>query len=453
MVNKLIDNSDMSDKNQFLQLSKNIPDYKSNSRKQDKFDLLIIDDVFPSLKSGFRYVEFTTYLNEFNNSLILTSGKNIAALEKKPITDVIGSYREKFPNLSHKVIQCVDKFPLNISNLVYVTFLNNAFSLLPQIEAAKVPFVFTLYPGGGFLLNDQICDRKLKRVFNSPCFQKVIVTQQVTYNYIISRGMCPPEKVQMIFGVVMPELPKVDSLFMKNRWGFDKSRLDICFMAHKYTTYGQDKGYDVFVSVATILRQYHEDIYFHVVGPFDPKVIDVSSLSDRIEFHGSLDPEKFDSFFQNIDIIISPNISGKICPGSFDGFPTASCTEAALRGSAIFAVDEFNSAEGYFTDGEDIVLIQYNIMDIVDKIENYYANPYALKRIGENGMHRVRELYNLEAQMKPRIDLLREVMHSPIPSENINWKILKLNVQWKLSFVLDLLRKIRLKSITKDHRS
>ena len=49
MVNKLIDNSDMSDKNQFLQLSKNIPDYKSNSRKQDKFDLLIIDDVFPSL--------------------------------------------------------------------------------------------------------------------------------------------------------------------------------------------------------------------------------------------------------------------------------------------------------------------------------------------------------------------------------------------------------------------
>lgn len=52
-----------------------------------------------------------------------------------------------------------------------------------------------------------------------------------------------------------------------------------------------------------------------------------------------------------------------------DGFPTASCTEAALRGSAIFAVDEFNSAEGYFTDGEDIVLIQYNIMHIVDKIE------------------------------------------------------------------------------------
>lgn len=68
------------------------------------------------------------------------------------------------------------------------------------------------------------------------------------------------------------------SLYEKNRWGFDKSRLDICFMAHKYTTYGQDKGYNVFVSVATILRQYHEDIYFHVVGPFDPKVIDVSSL-------------------------------------------------------------------------------------------------------------------------------------------------------------------------------
>ena len=434
MVNKI------SYENQIKTLPNNI-NYKTNLIKQDKFELLIIDDTFPSLKSGFRYVEFTTYLHEFKNSFIITSGKNIEALDKKSAADVINNYKEKFPDLSHKVILKTGKIHFKTRSLVYLTFLNNIFSILTQIEAAKVPFVFTLYPGGGFLLNDPICDRKLKRVFSSPCFKKVIVTQLVTYNYIINKRMCSPEKIQMVFGVVMPEISKINALPKKQRWGFGKPSLDICFMAHKYTSHGQDKGYDVFIKVATILHQHHQDIYFHVVGSFDSKVINVDSLGDHIKFHGSLDPENFDNLFQTIDIIISPNISGKIFPGSFDGFPTASCIEAALRGSAIFAVDEFNSAEGYFTDGEDIVLIQYNIKNIIDKINKYYTRPYDLKKIGENGMHRVRELYSLEAQMKPRINLLYELTYNLKPLKNISWKVFKLNFQWKLSSILNIFRK------------
>ncbi|MDT4847678.1 hypothetical protein FQZ97_817430 [compost metagenome] len=256
-------------------------------------------------------------------------------------------------------------------------------------------------------------------MFDSPCFQKVIVTQQVTYDYIVHRNLCPAEKVQMIFGVVMPEIPSGRAYSDKRRWGFGKPRLDICFMAHKYTPYGEDKGYDVFVNVASILRRRHDDIYFHVVGPFDRRVIDVSSFSDRIKFHGSLNPEEFDHFFQDMDMIMSPNISGKIFPGSFDGFPTASCTEAGLRGVAIFAIDEFNSAQGRYTDGEDIVLISYDLVAIVDKVEKYYADPAALKEVGERSIRRIRELYSLDAQMTPRIELLRQVIQEPsvIPYE------------------------------------
>lgn len=61
-------------------------------------------------------------------------------------------------------------------------------------------------------------DLKLKRVFDSPCFQRVIVTQQVTYDYIVHRGLCPAAKVQMIFGVVMPEIPEGRQLPAKCRW-------------------------------------------------------------------------------------------------------------------------------------------------------------------------------------------------------------------------------------------
>ena len=380
-----------------------------------KLDLIVFDDVFPSTRSGFRYIEFTTYMRAFPSSLVLTTGASLPVLEDATIRDVIRSYQRQNSELGNQIMIHTDQFPIRLGKIVYVNFLTNAYRMLPDIEEACVHFVFTLYPGAGFVLNNSECDRKLRRVFDSPCFQKVIVTQQVTYDYIVRHGLCPAEKVLMIFGVVMPEISEGRALPVKRRWGFDKSRLDICFMAHKYTPFGEDKGYDVFVNTASILRQRHDDIYFHVVGPFDRQVIDVSTFSDRIQFHGSLNPDGFDGFFEDMDIIMSPNISGKISPGSFDGFPTASCTEAGIRGTAIFAVDEFSSSQGRFTDGEDIVLIHYDLAHIVDQVERYYTDPEALKAVGERGSRRIRELYSYEAQMVPRIELLRDVMRNAVP--------------------------------------
>lgn len=434
----------------------------SHSGKEPRLDLIIIDDVFPSPMSGFRYAEFTSYLHEFENSLVLASGKTLHVVDKTAIDQVIRCYRRKHPEIGHKVLHYDGGFPLRLANLIYVNFLTNVFNLLPEIEAAKVPFVFTLYPGAGFVLNRRQCDRKLKQVFDSPCFQKVIVTQQVTYDYIVRRGLCPPEKVQMIFGVVMPEIKKTSSPLAKRRWGYGKLRLDICFMAHRYTSKGEDKGYDVFVNVASMLRNRHDDIYFHIVGPFDRGVIDVSNLCDRIKFHGSLNPEEFDCFFQDMDIIMSPNISGKISPGSFDGFPTASCIEAGIRGTAIFATDEFHSAAGHFTDGKDIVLISYDLMSVVDKIENYYSNPGALKAVGERGMHRIFELYNKETQIAPRIALLREVINNPcLPSNDariarryiMRLRTIETGFQRGFSLAFGLVRRVCPEPIKKIYRA
>lgn len=380
----------------------------------EKLDLIIVDDVFPSRRSGFRHVEFTAYLKAFKRSLVLTTGATLHVLETASINSVIREYQHTYPELGNRVMLKNEAFPLAIGKLLYVTFISNAYALLPSAEALNIPFVFTLYPGGGFALNSIECDKKLKRIFDSPCFQKVIVTQQVIYNYITEKHLCPADKIEMIFGVVMPEMANERPPLKKNRWGFGKDRLDVCFMAHKYTTYGEDKGYDVFINAASILRQRYDNIFFHVVGPYNKSVIDVGTFSDRITFHGSLNPEEFDDFFQDMDIIMSPNISGKIFPGSFDGFPTASCTEAALRGTAIFAYDEFNSAQGRFTDGEDIVLLKYDLWDIVRLVEKYRADPAALKAVGEAGIGRVRALYSHEAQLAPRIELLRQVISNPV---------------------------------------
>ena len=395
--------------------------------KMGKHDLIVYDDIFPAPLSGFRLEEFTSYLKEFSNVLIYTSGVSVGALGKEKLPDLIRSFQRKHPDLSAKIktIPHYSALPAKRAKLLYMDFLTHAYELLPIAEEAKVPFVFTLYPGGSFVLNNPDCDRKLKRIFDSPSFLKVIVTQQITYDYLINRGLCPPDKVEMIFGVVMPQDSFADPIPKdKIRWGFGKKRLDICFMAHRYTLHGEDKGYDVFVNVAYRLQSF-DNIYFHVVGPYDDRILDIYPIRDRIKFYGTLNPEQLDDFFNKMDIIMSPNISGKLLPGAFDGFPTASCTEGGLRGTVIFCTDEYNSATGRFTGDEDFVNIKYDLDHIVERVEYYYRNPEKLKAIGENGSRRIQELYSYKSQMAPRIRILRELIESPFVFDVVKLRGLK----------------------------
>jgi hypothetical protein len=126
-----------------------------------------------------------------------------------------------------------------------------------------------------------------------------------------------------------------------------------------------------------------------------------------------------------MDIIMSPNISGKIWPGSFDGFPTTSCTEGGLRGVAIFCTDEFNSAAGNFIDGQDFVLINYDLEHILYKIDNYYRKPAELKAVGECGSQKILDLYSYQSQMAPRIRILRELIELPFVFNHAKWRSLK----------------------------
>lgn len=388
---------------------------KENNQYTESANLIIIDDIFPSALSGFRYQEFTSYLEHIEGTKILTTGITLPALGEKSVYEIIMDYKRKHPEFGDKVI-CFDGVWKPIEcKLLYFTFLNNVYSCLKFAEENKIPFVFTLYPGGGFAIDNKDSNRVLNRVFKSPCFRKVIVTQKITYDYLINNKFCPREKIEFIFGVVTP-LEKIEKAkkLNKRNYGVDKDKLDVCFVAHKYTPYGEDKGYDVFVDVAKQLTKKHNNIYFHVVGSFDENVLDVSEIKDRIIFYGQRDQEWLDNFFDDKDIILSPNIHDKIFKGSFDGFPTASCTDAGLKKVAIFCTDELKLNQGRFIDNEDIVIIPHNSAEIVKIIESFLKNPKKLKDIGEKGQEKIIRLYNFEAQIEPRIKILKEESGKPL---------------------------------------
>lgn len=374
----------------------------------ERYDLVVIDDIFPSDLSGFRYQEFTSYLQEIKNTKVLCTGQSIVDFLKKNPDEVIIEYKRRFPYLSGNVCK-YDLWRPVPCKLMYFVFPTNAYNALPIIEHYGIPFVFTLYPGGGFALENAVSDIRLKRIMDSSFFKKVIVTQQVTYDYLLNKKYCTSDKIEFIFGVVMPliEYGKAKS-YTKKRYGIEKEVLDICFVAQKYTKYGEDKGYDIFIETAKILCKMHENIHFHVVGGFDEKVIDISDIKSRITFHGQLNLADFDLFFADKDIIISPNIEGKIGKGAFDGFPTGSCVEAGLRKTALFCTDTLNLNGSRLINGEEIIIIPHDAEKIREIIESYYNNPELLRKIGENGQEKLLYLYSYEYQIAPRIKLLRQ---------------------------------------------
>lgn len=380
------------------------------SVKKIKTDLLIFDDVFPHKLSPFRYVEYTEYLNHFKNILISATGYSLSWLqEKKTIYQLVNEFileKTKYIN-KLKVFKPSDKFD---AKLIYVNFLGNAIQH-GLANNLKTPFVINLYPGGMFQLNDKKIDSYLKEIFSSPYFRRVIVTQKITYDYLIKNEFCKPEQIEFIFGVVIPEEMLNLAVTDKKRFGFEKDTLDICFVAHKYTEFGQDKGYDKFIETAHNLVKKHNNINFHVVGSFDENILDVSKLGNKIKFYGLQRTEWFVDFYKDKDIILSPNVPFKITNGSFDGFPTACVTDAGLNEVAMFATDELKLNEGRFVENEDIIIIKPTAEDIEEKIEYYYNHPEKLKNISINGAKKIKELYSFKNQIYSRIEILEKELY------------------------------------------
>lgn len=287
--------------------------------------------------------------------------------------------------------------------LAYSYFLAETHTLLPFYNKNKINFIFVLYPGGAFGLDNDGSDRMLREIFESKYFKKVIVTKNVTYNYLLKKKLCPKNKIQPLRGFVQYT---EDQILPKKIYKKDKKTFDICFIAAKYSEGGVDKGYGLFIESAKKLCKLYKDIYFHVIGGFDENDIDVSDIKDRVVFYGFRRPDFLREFYAGMDILLSPNRAGQLYPGNFDGFPLGA--DAAYMGVALFVTDELGQNE-YFKDDE-IVIINHDVNSIVKKIKFYYKNINKLYSLSEKGQRVMIKTFNNDEQCDKRAQLFRKTL-------------------------------------------
>lgn len=362
--------------------------------------LAILDDYFPNLKTGFRISEFNHYMDKFSNCEVYSTRYDMHHHE----------YSAVYPQFSNRVKPFIQfDWTGRSYSLYYTVFLSNAHSFYFVYELAKTPFVFELYPGGGFWINDPEIDAKLIKVLQSPLLKKVIVTQKITYDYILNRGFATPDKVAYIYGMVThPQYFHTD--MPKKYYGKDKSTFDICFVAHRYMPMGLDKGFHIFIDVCRKLSAAAQNIKFHVVGNFEKNEIYTGDIEDRITFYGLRDPSFFPGFYSGMDIIVSPNAPFILIPGkSYDGFPTGCCIDAGLHNVGVFCTDQLGQ-NTHFEHRKDIFIISLNAAEIAGNIMEYYHAPQRLYDMSRQGQARFREVFDFDKQLDGRTSILEQYM-------------------------------------------
>lgn len=374
-------------------------------------DLLIVDNIYPNPLSSFRMEEFSSYMEHFPKIRFFCNGASNHVVEKRPFTEIMSAFKQAYPEWADRLIETErpNNLPMERQlkvKLAYFCFLGNVYNSIKTLEKNHIPFVFELYPGGLFALDFDRSDQMLMRVTRSPYFRKVIVTQDVTRDYLLDHGFCTRDQIVEIFGGVIPRdalntVPQINE-------GGDDSTLKVCFAAMRYTRTGKDKGYDVFLEVARKLALQYEEIEFHVAGSFDESVLPLDGLDKCLQFHGVLTSNALDEFLKDMDIIVSPNINNVITKGAFDGFPTTTCVEAGLNGTLIMCTDPLGLNNNRFVPGKEIEIITRDPDMIAEKILYYYHNRDHLRQMIRRQYTRIQALFNIEAQIGPRICLLEK---------------------------------------------
>lgn len=347
--------------------------------------------------TGFRVAEYNSYLEQFPLLRILSSYPGFSSAHQ--------AYSIKFPQYSGRVLPLTED-QLHGCGLVYLNFLNNAHAYLSLMEQRQLPFILTLYPGGGFGLNETESDEKLDRVMRSPLLLHVIVTQKVTEDYLQQRyGSRIPRS--MIFGVVANPLYFLQSELDRSYFRAGKAELDVCFVAEKYMQHGANKGYPQFVEAMRRLIALRPDLpfRFHVVGSCTEEDWPLDGLENRVQFHGRLNTPELQHFYLHMDIVISPNQPFVLHQGNFDGFPTGCCVEASLCGVCIVATDVLGLNPAY-VDNRDMLFIEpdpdcmaHRVLELIDKGR--------LASVASAGRHLTRSLFNPAMQIHARAAIIQ----------------------------------------------
>lgn len=368
-----------------------------------KHDLIIIDDVFPHPISSFRNAEFNFYLRNIKKIRIFSAGSNIkeAFQDKRSIYELMWKY-QRTDFLKGKVSRLNPFYQIK-SRLAYCLFLHNAYHSLEIFEKYNIPFCFTLYPGGSFMPDNPLSDERLKVVFGSPLFRKVIVTQKNTYDYLIQKEFCKEEDILFIFGCVLPVANESINLEKKNKNG-----IDLIFVANKYTEGGVDKGFDLFADLASHYKN-NNSLRFHIVGAWSEKDYN-GIIGSNLTFYGPLPKQELHKLYSQMDLIVSPNRNNVLGQGAFDGFPTASCVEASLYGVLMMVSDPLKLNQ-YYKHNEEIIIIEPELHSLISATEELLRNPDLITAKGRKGAAQSKCLFSDEVQLEQRLHFLKQLIY------------------------------------------
>jgi glycosyltransferase involved in cell wall biosynthesis len=398
------------------------PYFPGNSHKgfRGKIVISLFND-FPSAKSYFYalnyppgalfFKEFKKLLKQFINLLLgrLTNmpGNNIIeyhlGITKHRFNKNKGIYSSLFPEHANKIC-FLDYHAKYKARLAYMIFLNVTYQLLPFLEKNKIPFIFILFPGGGFGINNHVSDKRLSNVFKSSYFRKVVVSNKYVENYLISKNLCQPEQIYRL--KYKSPFISFERLRQKLKYPKDKSTFDLVFVAYKYMPKGLDKGYDLFIDTAKRLSKNYDAFRFHVVGNWTHKEIDITKISEKITFHGVRDTNFLVDLYSRMDIFLSPNRPFILGEGKFDGFPLGG--HALFCGVALFVTDELNLNEYY--EHDEIVIIRPDLNDIVSKIEYYYNRLDELYKLSAKGQAKLHSMTDVDKSRKERISFFQDII-------------------------------------------
>lgn len=381
---------------------------------------MIIDDCFPYAVSGFRLAEYSYLLRYFSNSRAISSLAVLNWLDHDTTReDVEQSFSASDLDLAKRTFYSANgdftsvEVDLHIrdADFIYTIFLNNAWDVIAVAEKHRIPFVFTLYPGGGFALGNKQSLEKLSVVLASPYFAGVIATQPETLRELKRHfpKLSKLGKLKYVFGGVLqdPELEQV--LIRPDIAEHESSKarpVNICFVANKYEAKGRDKGFDIFVEcVARIKKSKHaQSTRFHVVGPWNRD--DLGAVADLVEIHGQIENRNLPAFLARMDIGIFPTRAGRLSAGSFDGFPVGAAVESAKSGVAVISTNPLKQKTP-LRRGVSYLEIKPTTASASKALLSLLENPAALLRLKLQGQKDFQEIYSIENQMRPRVEFLK----------------------------------------------
>ncbi len=393
---------------------KKIKSYIGNNfqffKKNKKIDLLIIDDFLPSTLSPWRSYEFDELVKAIPNSVVSSDLSVYYYYDKgKTYEKNLNELSNDYPCLASKCRKLRLFQNANVG-LVYTLFYHNIIRYFSHFEKHKMPFAFTLYPGGGFVLGNQGIDNKLKLICSSLYFRGVIVNQPYVMTYLLENNIVDSSKIELISGVPL----KIENYLNKddNKLKFNHNSFEVLFMGNKYMPQGFDKGFDLFQMIAKQLIKEFQDIKFHIVGGFSDRDLNYNELKEFFIFHGQLNEGDFHTVLSRTQICISPNRINALSEGSFDGFPLASSVTAGLHNNLLVLTDPLNQAKEIgLVEGEDFIKISTDVFDTHQVLKELFKDTDRMKLIAKNGQIKLKQLYSRENQIDPRLNFIITILN------------------------------------------